>query len=404
MRGLLLLVLGVGLALPFAEGAVVDAQNTGIIEGRIVNGTAGGPAIGSVPVSLLKFRRMTQEGEALGRTDAQGRFRFEGLEVDGDVRYFVQAGYEDVAYRSTVVDLNQGPGNVEVTVYETATTPDAVSIRRASIAVPQVDSSMGVIAVLEIVTFVNSADRTYVGNLFMDASNGGVLRIPLPEDAFDVNIGHGFGPEGVRPAPGGMISLTPLPPGEQELVYTYGIPYTETKTALRKLYAYPVKSVTVLVPASGPQVSAQNLETIGPVDISGTSNILMTGSGLKPGDVLTLNITGLPRFAAINRGGGPSLDTALRGTAVALLALVVIAAVAYARIIRRRRLAPAGVADLGELERERKSLVASLADLEEQKALGRVTEDEYERARRRQRGRLTDILLLLNEHSGEPVA
>ncbi|MEE9285697.1 MAG: hypothetical protein V3V35_08235 [Dehalococcoidia bacterium] len=401
MRRLVFLALAAALAWPLLVPSGAVAQDVGVIEGRVVNGTPGGPDPGPVPLSLLKFRRMTQESEVFGQADAQGQFRFEGLEVDPDVRYFVQAGYRDVAYRSPAVDLAGAPGPVEVQVFETTTSDAEISIRRASVAIPRIESEIGLITVLEVVTFVNEGDRTYVGNLFTTLQDGGVVRIPLPASAVDVSLGHGFGPEGVQPALGGMIGQTPFPPGELELVYAYGLPYTETEATLRKLYFYPVRDVTVLVPEGGPQPTSPDLEFQGIVDVGGTPQMLLTRGSMAPGDTFTLRLTNLPRFAAIG-DGGISLDSALRYTGVALLFLVVGAVITYTIVARRRRLAPAGVAlDLGELERERADLVTSLAELEEAHEGGVIADDEYQRLRRRQRNRLTDVLMLMRESSGE---
>ncbi len=401
MRRLALIALAVALALAVLLPAGAVAQDTGVIEGRVVNATPGGADPGPVPLSLLKFRLMTQESELLGRADADGRFRFEGLEVDPDVRYFVQAGYQDVAYRSPAVDLAGAPGAVEVRVFETTTSDSEISIVRASVAIPRVESERGIIAILEVVTFFNSSDRTYVGNLFTDPGEGGVVRIPLPPAAVDVSLGHGFGPEGVVAGQGGMIGQTPFPPGELELVYAYGLVYTETEATLTKLYFYPVRDITVLVPEDGPRLASAELELQGIVEVGETTQVLLTRGRLEPGDTFTLDLTELPRFAAIgNRSVW--LDSAFRYAGLALLAIMMGAVGAYAIVIKRKRLAPVGVAaDLGDLGREREALVASLAGLDAARDDGNISDDEYGRLRRAQRNRLTDVLMLIGEHSGE---
>ena len=64
------------------------AQGTGVIQGRIVNGTAGGASVGGLGVELRTFQGQSTsgqpvEGERLKATaDAQGQFRIEGSTRD----------------------------------------------------------------------------------------------------------------------------------------------------------------------------------------------------------------------------------------------------------------------------------------------------------------------------------
>ncbi len=409
MRRLFVLLAGLAVVAALWAPAGVRAQETGVVEGRVVNATPDGPPIGAIPLTLRTFRRMTQESETLGRTDAQGRFRFEGLEVHPDIRYFVQAGYQNVAYRSRAIDLVREPGPVEVSVWETTTADAGIFIRRASIAVPESQPQQGFVTFLEVVTVVNESGRTFVGSLFTDPQAGGSVRLPLPDGVVNVSLGHGFEPDGARAAPGGMIGLAPLPPGEQELVFTYAVPYTETALTLRRLYAYRVDSVQVVLPASGPRAASASLELVGPVDIEGRPHVLLTGGRIAPGDVLALRLSELPRFVSL-RDGGPSLDTALRGAVVGAMAVALATALSYAIVVRRRRhpglpgYVGISLAGLDALERERHELVAALAELEDRRETDRVGQPDYERLRFRQRGRLTDVLMLIREQTGEGVA
>ncbi|MCH8283740.1 MAG: hypothetical protein IIC20_04085, partial [Chloroflexi bacterium] len=47
------------------------------------------------------------------------------------------------------------------------------------------------------------------------------------------------------------------------------------------------------------------------------------------------------------------------------------------------------------------ALVVSLAGLDAARDDGNISDDEYGRLRRAQRNRLTDVLMLISEHSGE---
>ena len=162
-----------------------------------------------------------------------------------------------------------------------------------------------------------------------------------------------------------------------------------------------MRDITVLVPEDGPRLASAELELQGIVEVGETTQVLLTRGRLEPGDTFTLDLTELPRFAAIgNRSVW--LDSAFRYAGLVLLAIMMGAVGAYAIVIKRKRLAPVGVAaDLGDLGREREALVVSLAGLDAARDDGNISDDEYGRLRRAQRNRLTDVLMLISEHSGE---
>ena len=382
-----------------STGAAAESTFDGVIEGRIVNATEGGGEAGSAPLSLLTFRRMTREEERFGQADSQGRFHFEGLEVHSDMRYFVQAGYQDVAYRSPAVQIFPGaPSFTEVVVWETTTSDADIVIERASVAIPSLDENIGLLGVLEIITLQNEGDRTYVGDLFEDPVNGGAARISLPDNALDVNLGHGFGPDGFAAVPGGVINKAPVLPGPSEMIYGYTVAYTGTTAALERRYLYTARSVTVLMPDDVGALNSPQLEAVGPVEVSGEPHTLFTASDLPAGQVFELRLSDLPLFRDLS-GGGLDFDSALRYVAVAVLGLVAAGALALA--LRRR--AGAGLAaDLNAaapsaLARERAGLVESLAALDAGFAAGQVPQAEYDRRRYAGKRRLVDVTLLLAE-------
>ena len=380
---------------PEAQESTFD----GVIEGRIVNGTEDGGEAGSAPLSLLTFRRMTREEERFGQADSQGRFRFEGLEVHSDMRYFVQAGYGDVAYRSPAVQIfPDAPSFTEVVAWETTTSDADIVIDRASVAIAALDEEVGLIGILEVVTLENQGDRTYVGDLFEDPESGGAARISLPANALDVNLGHGFGPDGFAAVPGGVINKAPVLPGPSEMIYGYTIPYTGTTAALERRYLYTARSVTVLMPDDLGALSSPQLEAIGPVEVSGEPHTLFIASDLPAGQVFELQLSELPLFRDLS-GGGLQFDTALRYAAVATLGLIAAGAVA---LFLRRRGAPAfSTATVTStptgLARERTDLVEALAGLDADFAAGRVPQAEYDRRRYAGKRRLVDVTLLMAE-------
>ena len=389
------------LALLALSGQTVQAQASGVIEGVIANGTLDTP-LGAAPVSLQVLR----EGAPIGRketvADAEGRFRFEGLDASPGLRYTVATSYLGVEYTTAPIDLTQPGGPIHLLVYETTPLDTDIVILSASMAVPSVDSSTGLIQVLEVVTVINQGDRTYVGQLFSNPDGGGVLRLHVPPEALDVSLGDGFGADGPLAAPDGLLGRTPVPPGEFLLVYAYKLPFAQRAYTIEKVYAYPVDRATFLTATSGPSPSSPQLTSARTEDVNGIPNILLSGEDIEPGERVTITLSGLPALVAPGDGGGVALDTALRMAGVGAMAALLVAVILYTVLSRRRRPVPAGdgLLELHALDEERLALITWLAELDDSFEAGRLSKDEYEAARRGSKQRLMDVMMLIKEKFG----
>jgi hypothetical protein len=375
-----------------------SAQGSGVIEGSVVNGTAGGGSTAGVALSLKTLRNNQETGQRLAAADAQGRFRFEDLDTSADLRYVVAAGYQNVAYNSQPIDLSPGRATVEIKVYETTTSDAQVSVSLAQVEILDVDGASGVIAVFQSLTFLNAGNRTYVGDLFTNPQNGGTVKFPLPGNAFDPVPGHGFLPDGAVVTPGGLAAKTPVQPGEQRFVLAYGIPYSDTAAAFDAAFAYTAQTVGVLMPLEFGAIASDDLSDLGRVDRNGKTYNLLARLNVEPGTLLRLELSGLPRFAPARKSDS-DLDVILRYLGVALMVILAGGIVYYTSILRKRQPALAGGPSRGaaSLQREREELVAAIARLDDMLAAGKIERAEHEDQRAAMKRRLLDIALLLKE-------
>src|SRR5688500_4169675 len=84
---MLALVLAVAM-LPLPGTAPAMAQENGLIEGVVRNGTAGAAPPADVEVVVHILQNRVKTGERRVRTDASGRFRVDGLTTGADLLYF----------------------------------------------------------------------------------------------------------------------------------------------------------------------------------------------------------------------------------------------------------------------------------------------------------------------------
>lgn len=383
---------------PLSGSAQTDTP--GLIEGTVVNGTPGGAAVGMIPLHLRKFRGQAELESRDLMTSATGAFRIEGLEVAADLRYFVEAGYRNIAYRSEEIDLtvtNRQP--VQVIVYETTDSDLAIGIDTALLEFGTPDQVSGTIDVTERVTYSNAAPATFIGNTQSGSESAHTVVIPLPEGAFNVAIGHGFAPNSAIPFDGGMATTMPIPPGQTTLIYAYKFPYLGTSLAMRRHHPYAVAQLFVLLRNGPVNLGSPTLQDNGTVTFDGNEFKVLSGADLAPNAPFNVALSALPRFSVAG-GAGSSVDTVARGLGIGLMALAVAALFVYT-VRRRSTAALLTSAAAEELVSERNQLLASIAGLDLARENGTLGTDEHARLRDMQKQRLVDVTLLLREQQAK---
>src|SRR6266487_1104548 len=97
---LLVSVLALSAALTLAASlpCVAQAAGTGVIDGQVVNGTAGGRVPADLKVTVHIIQDRTKVGERVVQTDGEGRFHLDGLDTGPNLLYFPIVEYAGVAY------------------------------------------------------------------------------------------------------------------------------------------------------------------------------------------------------------------------------------------------------------------------------------------------------------------
>ena len=149
-----------------------------------------------------------------------------------------------------------------------------------------------------MLTVDNRSKLAFVGDLLTNPEKGGVLRIPLVGPGLDLEIGDGFGNDGVLATSTGMITRTPLFPGQTVLVFDYKTVYDQKTLSVSRSFPYPVARASFVIRANGPKAASPQLPTSETVSIDSVPSIVLSGRGFAPGDAVTVNLTGLPAPAA----------------------------------------------------------------------------------------------------------
>jgi hypothetical protein len=394
-RGLPALWLAFGLLLSMVLVVVAQAQGTGIIEGQLVNGTAGGQDPGSgLTVLLHVFRGELEEGTLETATDAEGRFSFDGLDTDAGLEYWPEATYRGVSF-SGAEPLQFGgepsTASTTITVYET--TDDDSALRLDS--VHMIAESFGeVLRISEIHLLGNTGDRVYVGP-DGDAAQGETVFIPLPEQGVGVAFGDGVAADRFVEVEGGLADTAPVLPGSESSVifFSYHLVVTGETVPLERRFSYPVTNLNILVAQPGLTLSSEQLQSMGIELFQGQQYELQATQNIPADAPLVMEFvpvetaggtetTGMPATSGQGMTGASTRGNqgVLLPIGVGLAALAVLGAVLYPQVTRRAVHAPVSGPNL-KTDPEARRLVAELARLEESYEAGELDEAAYERQR-----------------------
>jgi len=304
-------------------GAVAHAQEPEtVIEGRVVNASGGGGSVDGLTVTLHRV-------EAVGRqefettTDSVGLFDFNGFTNESDVAYGVSVSYQGAFYG---MDLNLSewpPAPFELTVYDSASDDSTLSAAAASVLFLGANPDSGTISAMEIVSLVNSSDRTYVpGPEPMD-----LLRFGLPLGALGLQLETSLiGADHIQ-VDRGFALLGNVPPGRHEVMYTYRFPYTGSTAFFERSFRYGAEHLRMLTPVDAMGLTSDSLGDAQIVTVGETRYRLLEATDLSRGTPVSVELLDLPRSGA---GASRWDDVRFEYAAPVSLGLLMVMLVGYA--------------------------------------------------------------------------
>jgi hypothetical protein len=371
----------------FLPGEVLSqAQQEAAVTGRVANGTAGGGSTAGLPVTLTIFGPATA-GEPTKRetvADETGAFTFEQVPLSADTAYQLATVYANVEYFSdpgSLASADQLADQV-LTVYETTSDPSAIRASMVHVVI-QADKENRSLLVSELIIINNSGDRTYVGPAADDPQKRPeTLRFALPPDAVDVAIIDGLLPEDLIGTDFGFTDTSPWVPGVRQAAFSYSLPYRGSDYVFRITLDFPADTVNVLMPKGEANLESGSPFTQDETALQGQPYVRARAENLEAGAPIQAILTGLPR------GGGGSGVQSTIFVVLVVAALGVLAVFGYS-LYRRRRLAAAAVEDASE--REKASLLLTIAELDRQHEAGEIGDAQYRRRRAEAKKRLEAI-------------
>jgi len=375
-------------ALSLSAPALAAEAGSGIIEGQVVNGTAGGGSVTDQEITLKTYLNGTEVDSTTTKTDAEGRFVFDGLSTEPGYSYEVSLFFQEAEYYGEWLSFDEGETtkSVQVTVYDSTTSDEAIKVAMSHMIIYV---GQGTLLVKEYFLFTNESSLTYIGSkeVTAEGNNRETLRFSLPKEATELQITLGLMECCIYGSEEGFTDSMPVLPGTREVAYSYKVNYNSGTYTFSQDVNYPTTRYDFLFQGEGIEVTGDQLAAGEPMDIDGTRFNHLSGSDFAPGDIVVAQLSGLP-------------ETSNQGTViwVALVLVVLTCGFSLGYLLKKKRLQPVSPED--SLDQRRQRLLIELAQLDDDFGGGKIPEEAYRKLRAVRKAQLIELMQRSKEEGG----
>lgn len=323
--------------------ATLYSQSAGaaLVQGVLVNGTAGGGTPAGATVLLHQFGVDSGSVDTFETaTDADGAFSFDDVPPtpeDGSAALVALYGGTRYSRVLSPLELAQS-GQLTLTVYESTQDVGVVTTASQSIIVTGVDASTRRVATAQIFTLENRSDTTLVPDLSAPPMIGqfSFLRFSLPAEASGLDVSTELVGGEVIPVGTGFAITAPVQPGEHLVSFTYTAPYEGDTLAWRDNTLQGAESLRLLIPDEFGDIAVGGMAPLDGVTLGEVSYRVWGAQDVAPGAGLNLQLSGLPEPSWVTKLGNPLSEAKFWFGAVPVLVAVALAGLLAWGIIRRR--------------------------------------------------------------------
>ena len=176
-------------------------------------------------------------------TDTAGEFKIENILTSNSL-ILINFSYDNIDY-SQPAELTDSAEKIQIKVYEQKSDYSEISIKSQSMIIVDVDPSNEILSIMEMVNIHNPTQYTIVPD---SESVMSLLRFSLPEQYFDLDIQSSLPIGNAIEVNKGFGMTNPIPPGTNEVIYSYRIIYDKKPYQINRKVSYPIDNLLVLIP------------------------------------------------------------------------------------------------------------------------------------------------------------
>jgi len=276
----------------FLSTTIAQPQATGVIRGKVLNGTMDGTGVADVEVTLHQSGDGQEKERGTTKTDKDGAFSFSGLSSEKGEAYYLRATYKGVEYYSPTVSFGDKKELLlDLSVYETTDKDTNISVKMHHVFMGLKE---GVLWIQEIMVLENRGNLVYVGYRKVEPGKREVLRISLPKKAAALEPLKGLMGCCIVKTEDGFIDTMDIKPGRKEIRFSYKVDYGSSRYELSKRLYAKTESIDFLIRDKGIKAKSDMLEFKGSVGNPGQRFLHLSGKDLVKGSRIVLELRGLP--------------------------------------------------------------------------------------------------------------
>lgn len=377
----------------------------GVITGALLFGADAPQQVEGGNVFLDAYLGFEQIASFTATVSADNTFRFADLAVDPNITYLATVLADGISYSSSMLSLSpdQPTAATSVTIYAVTDSPDAIRINRAHWIL---ESQPGALVVVQIYLVGNDGERTFIGRTVEGVDAPVTFGFPVPADAVEVSFENGALGGRFRRVGDMVYDTMPVVPGKnsQQVIVQYAIPHDGATLDVKQEFVYPVDSLSLLIANyPGLRVDAPALTFDSIQNIQGAEYQLWGQTAFGPGAV-EIKLQGLIEQNAVDprvtTGGStgqlasiePPMEAWTTWVMIALVGAVLLGVVGVA--LQRGTLAAATTPQ--EMSALRNTLLTQIAYIDDQHALGQISDTDWLRRRATLKAQLMDVVRRLD--------
>jgi LPXTG-motif cell wall-anchored protein len=349
------------------------------ISGQVLT-ASGLPLDEFLVVNLQGYEDMKPVLNTTTDVDAEGQFRFEGLETSENQVYIASTRYRGNDFTSNVIhpsDIqNNEMSGITITVFDAISDTSNLVADRAHVFLDFNKPGQLQVAVLMIVS--------NMGQQIVSPQDGKPpLTFELPSDATNLQFDEGSLGDRFVKTDQGFADLEPIYPGlrQHEILFAYDVPY-ERKQSLTLKFPLAVDAAIIALPMIGVRLQSEQLQETSQRDIEGSTFKFYEAKKLAAESPLTLKLSG-------RIGSTGDNNNLVIGIAVLALVLVVIGLWIW-RKRKNANISPGSIPQNVENENE-DSLLDAIVALDDVFRSGGLPEEAYRQRRAELKDRLKAI-------------
>ena len=357
-------------------GAADLAFSQWVIEGKILNGSQDSSAFGNAAVTLHSYLNRQEVPERTGTTtaDRSGSFRFHFDKIDSATVFVPSVTFQGENYFGRPVSFIHG-GKVlatTVVVFDTTSNDSGIGVAMHHVFLEFQEKN---VAVREILILQNSGTRAFIEKTKLPSGQRETLRFSLPTGATGVELLSGLAIDQAVVHQNFIHDTRALAPGRRQVSYRYEMARNAPLFNFARRVDYATALFDLFLSDSTLRVASNLLQPMGSFNIRGQSYMRYAASNLPAGTLLDIQVANLAPTQKLWSW------LPLAGFGLLLIVGIVLYSIRRKPTSSQRQGRVLSKGRVSSLKKERETLIAAVADLDDQFEQKKIPESDYRNQR-----------------------